>query len=289
MDVLKRFDIAQLADRLPTELSGGQQQRVALCRAVINDPPLMFADEPVGNLDSKASEKVMELLLELNERDKKTVILVTHDPRYLRYAHRVFYLKDGELVREVVNKERSQHREEKVQPFATHALTEFAQYYPNLDEDDLKAKSMAHSLIPVEDEAVQSRLEHFVRQYFAGQLNKQQFIFSMNKSFEAGGVGYYEPTAIHLADDLEGFLRESAVLHDQFRSFPDHYETLRRGIEHLRNVLLAGYDGRFLSDEQLKRLEVAIKARLEGSIDHHGFREELKKRLREGGVGLHHV
>src|SRR3989338_6774287 len=88
--VLERFEIANLANRLPTELSGGQQQRVAICLAVINDPPILFADEPVGNLDSRSAEKVMDLLYELNTRDKKTVILVTHDSRYLHYAHRVF-------------------------------------------------------------------------------------------------------------------------------------------------------------------------------------------------------
>jgi putative ABC transport system ATP-binding protein len=97
--LLQKFGVSEQARKLPNELSGGQQQRVAICRSVMNDPDILFADEPVGNLDSKSTEEVMKLLRELNERDKKTVILVTHDPSHLHHAHRVFYMRDGQIVR----------------------------------------------------------------------------------------------------------------------------------------------------------------------------------------------
>ena len=101
--LLEHFGVKQQANKLPSELSGGQQQRVAICRALINDPTILLADEPVGNLDSKSAQDVLELLKELNEKQKKTVILVTHNPAHLDYAHRVFYMRDGGIIDIKVN------------------------------------------------------------------------------------------------------------------------------------------------------------------------------------------
>jgi len=285
--VLERFEIANLANRLPTELSGGQQQRVAICRAVINDPPMLFADEPVGNLDSRSAEKVMDLLYELNTRDKKTVILVTHDSRYLHYAHRVFYMKDGELVREVTNPERTQVREEKVQPFVAHALAEFARFYPHLDEGDLKAKFLSHYLMGIKDEEVQERLERFIRKRVSGQINRADFILSLNKPFAEGGVGLYEQTTLRLVDEADKIVDESKFVHEKFEHFPEKYDTLASGLDNVRNSLLSDYEGS-LTPEELDRFDTIIKARLEGSIDHKQFRELLNKSWKEGGLGLHH-
>ncbi|MFH0862052.1 MAG: ABC transporter ATP-binding protein [Candidatus Altiarchaeota archaeon] len=82
----------------PTELSGGEQQRVAIARALSNDPPVILADEPTGNLDSKRGEEIMELLTTLHERDKKTIIMVTHDGKLSKYADRIINIRDGKVV-----------------------------------------------------------------------------------------------------------------------------------------------------------------------------------------------
>ena len=80
----------------PNQLSGGEQQRVAISRALANKPRLLLADEPTGNLDSKTSHEIMELLKSLNEREGKAIILVTHDSTLAtRYAHRTITLRDG--------------------------------------------------------------------------------------------------------------------------------------------------------------------------------------------------
>lgn len=89
-----------LADRMhhkPNELSGGQRQRVAIARALLMDPPILFADEPTGNLDSKSSAEIMEIFKDLS-KEGKTIIMVTHDPDIAANAQRVIHLKDGMVV-----------------------------------------------------------------------------------------------------------------------------------------------------------------------------------------------
>jgi ABC-type lipoprotein export system ATPase subunit len=96
-ELLGRVGLKDRADHYISELSGGEQQRVALARALMNDPPLLLADEPTGNLDSASGEAVMELLTELN-REGRTVVLVTHDERTASYARRELLIRDGLLA-----------------------------------------------------------------------------------------------------------------------------------------------------------------------------------------------
>ncbi len=185
LKLMERFGIAAQGVKLPQELSGGQQQRVALCRSLMNDPEILFADEPVGNLDSKSSEEVMKLLRELNDRDKKTIILVTHDPSHLHNTHRVFYVRDGQIVRVQENTE----AQRKESPVITEAKAETAeaqaqaqtqalgQWAKTLTADDLRRAAevgkdavqaeindLLHALTPEQ----RTKVEEYIRDLLAG-------------------------------------------------------------------------------------------------------------------------
>ena len=97
LDLLKKLGIEHLTTRYPNQLSGGEQQRVAIARALILNPKYLFADEPTGNLDTINAQIVMDILKEVNERDKTTVCLVTHDPDFASMAKREIYLIDGKI------------------------------------------------------------------------------------------------------------------------------------------------------------------------------------------------
>ncbi|MGH9682499.1 MAG: ABC transporter ATP-binding protein [Candidatus Acidiferrales bacterium] len=100
-EVLERVGMAHRMKHYPSQLSGGQQQRVAVARALVGQPSILLADEPTGNLDSKNSEAVIELLQQLH-REGATICMVTHDPRYASIADRTIHLFDGRIVEETV-------------------------------------------------------------------------------------------------------------------------------------------------------------------------------------------
>jgi len=88
----------------PTQLSGGQQQRVAIARGIVNRAPILMADEPTGNLDSKTSDEIMKLFKKINEEDGTTILLVTHEPEVAVYARRIVHFKDGMITSDEINR-----------------------------------------------------------------------------------------------------------------------------------------------------------------------------------------
>lgn len=93
-DILKKY---------PYEVSGGEKQRVAIARSLVNNPKVILADEPTGNLDTVSAKRIMEYFTEINCRQKKAVVVVTHDPVVASYAKKIFFIKDGKIIKEVEN------------------------------------------------------------------------------------------------------------------------------------------------------------------------------------------
>ena len=99
----EQFQIEHLLKKNPYELSGGEKQRVAICRALINNPDLILADEPTGNLDSKSGKIVIDALNKISSEYKKTIVMVTHDPQMASYCSRLILLKDGVILEDLKN------------------------------------------------------------------------------------------------------------------------------------------------------------------------------------------
>ena len=104
---VKLLELVGLQDRmnhLPSEMSGGEQQRVTIARALANEPEILLMDEPTGDLDTKNTIEIMDLVLDLNKNLNTTIVMVTHNPDIECYADRIIYLKDGSIIKQVYNK-----------------------------------------------------------------------------------------------------------------------------------------------------------------------------------------
>lgn len=103
-EALKIVGLENRETHYSNQMSGGQQQRVAIARALVNDAPIILADEPTGNLDTKTSVEIMDFFVKLNEKEKKTIVLVTHEPEISQYAKRIVKFKDGKIISDEAKK-----------------------------------------------------------------------------------------------------------------------------------------------------------------------------------------
>lgn len=103
-EIMKRFDISDIGVKYPYNVSGGQQQRTAISRALMNEPSIIYADEPTGNLDSKSAKAIMDCFTKMNDELNSTVLMVTHDSFAASYASRILFIKDGNIHMEIVKK-----------------------------------------------------------------------------------------------------------------------------------------------------------------------------------------
>lgn len=101
--MLEKIEIGRLKDNKPSQMSGGQQQRVAIARALVGNPEIILADEPTGALDSSTSQEVLNIFLNLNKKDRKTVIIVTHDPHVAEQCERIITVCDGKIEKDEMN------------------------------------------------------------------------------------------------------------------------------------------------------------------------------------------
>jgi len=282
--LLARFGIENQAQKHPNVLSGGQRQRAAISRALINDPMMIFADEPVGNLDTDSAWIVMEHLKKINEEDKKTILLVTHDPRYAHYAHRVYHMSDGKIVREIKNPSRRQIKPMGDKGEIFTELDQLAKLYPYAKPEDLKTRALANYLTQDFNAIQRQRLEESIRKLMEKKIDAQKFFDILDKPIEEGGVGLYKQTAKALTEKTLRVLEEVEEYKRGLLKVSQPSEKAKV-VARLRRFLLDNFEGE-LSLSQTERLDVAIEKRMVGIFDRKAFRKELDKSFKKGGVGL---
>jgi putative ABC transport system ATP-binding protein len=302
MDLLVRFGVNNQANKLPNELSGGQQQRVAICRAVINNPKILLADEPLGNLDSKSANEVIGLFKDINIKLGKTVILVTHDPTYLDIAHRVFFIKDGKLIDTKVNRDIKDKLINK-DGFATSAHTKELDFLSNhyskvkTTEPDFlirtfQARNMATLALTGfssdDFDLFRGKVENSLK---IGDDFKQVMEF-LDLNNNQGGLGLDRRTAEKITDHLRVLRDELKATDDLPQVDGEHARTeeVKKEEERediiLRKAIFDELDIDLKHYESLAIIDNAILSRIRGEIDRGELYRQLNQPLKKGGAGL---
>lgn len=286
--LLRRFGIAEQMDKFPSQLSGGQKQRVAIARSLVNNPDIILADEPVGNLDSESAQNVLEILKELNEIDRKTVIMVTHNAEHLPYADRIIYMKDGRIEREVVQKDKrkietkkpeAEIAEDNLPPELKMLMGSFrslSSQQMNVLLIPFKAKQLlAHVLSNLTEEQL-SMAESFLKEYLFNNIDREQFASKLDLDPDRGGGGWNKKQARNFTARIEELVEQSRVITGE-------PEKAHAG---LSDYLIKTFHIK-ISGVALDRFRAFLKLRIENRIN----RAELEKRLDApkalGGVGLY--
>ncbi|MFH1745380.1 MAG: ATP-binding cassette domain-containing protein [bacterium] len=305
LSLLDKFGILKQAGKIPTELSGGEQQRIGIARAIINNPQIVLADEPVGNLDSVSAENVLNILSELNKQEKKTIILVTHNPENLYIGDRVIYMKDGIVTREVVNQSKHEGgipgKKSVSSKLPVEELQDLVRVYHGLSPEQInilimpyKAKIFTHHFITTKSMEETKVFEEAIQRNLLGTISNEEFLDILRRSSKEGGIGFDTRTAERIARRISRVLRISYFVYQAKHQKKDEKgryleitgeERARRVAKYLLNSCYAEYVEN-LSASQLDRMQNAVEERLSSAIQKHEFYDFLDKPFADGGVGL---
>jgi putative ABC transport system ATP-binding protein len=285
--LLDRFGVGQVSHKIPSMLSGGQQQRVSVARSMVNDPQILLADEPTGNLDSISTQQVMDKIDEINTFDQRTIIMVSHNAAHLSYAHRVYYLKDGFIVREVVNPQRKQIKPVKEGETIVTELEQLARLFPYDSVDTLRVKSLTNFLTQEYSFDQLVRIEKAIQLLIKGKIHKKLFIDALVKRYDEGGVGVDRKTAQHMADVSVSMVKQSVDV-KRFRSDNDSdaaFFSQHKFAERVRAYLLEHHRVS-LTKAMQANMTTMIADRLSGIHGEKEFHESLMRSVKEGGLHL---
>ena len=285
--VLKRFGMEEHGDKYPDNLSGGQSQRVSVARAMVNNPNILLADEPTGNLDSTSTKQVMDSMAEINSVDKKTVIMITHNAAQLSYCHRVFYLRDGKLERVVPNPEKKQIAKIDKHKILITEFDQLSKLFPYEDPITLKVKSLVNYLTQDINYYQLQRLEDIIKLVVERKISQKEFKSLVMKNYNQGGIDLTESLAAHMSEKIYKIIRQS----EDIRRFRRRF--LNSNFFSRENVLVRNL-AKFVMDEykkelslvQRRRLKDLVYKRITGLISRRDFKDALRVELPDGGVGL---
>lgn len=285
--LLDRFGVGHVSHKIPAMLSGGQQQRVSVARSMVNDPKILLADEPTGNLDSVSTQQVMDKIDEINTFDRRTIIMVSHNAAHLSYAHRVYYLKDGRVVREVVNPQRKQIKPVREGETIVTELEQLARLYPYDSVETLRVKSMVNFLTQDYTFSQLGRLEHAIALFIQGKIDRDAFIKGLILQTERGGVEISESEARKMANTITKMMKEADDVrrYRARRNNDDVFFSQHKLAERLRDHLSGKYRIK-LSKEQNENMTELIADRVTGVINEDNLNERLMKGIRSGGLAL---
>lgn len=281
--ILARLNMDEFADRYPSALSGGQQQRVGIARALANNPPIVIADEPLGNLDSENAEHVLHFLKELQEKDGRTIIMVTHEAWSVRDADKIIYLKDGALVK---FSESPKKAKDSIPPTFPLSVDLYRQLYPDLSSTELMVKALSNLLLRGFSVDEIKRFEFFLGERLSGKMDAATFKENLDRPYKDQGVGLWKQRAEKLAALTEELIVEKDTLSELYAALAKNPGTpLLEAVHALRDWLLREHKGTLKEDQQM-RLDDAVMGRLRGNTTAEDFRQSLNRRYSDGGVGL---
>jgi putative ABC transport system ATP-binding protein len=276
-ELMNRFGIGDLAKRRPAQLSGGQQQRVAIARALVNDPMILLADEPVGNLDSKNSEIVLKLIDDIHRTEKKTIIHVSHNPKDLEFSDRIFYMKDGMIEKVVENKRRVNQ-----QPVTGESeANSIAKAYPYLDNSEIEAKLILNQIISKYSIETQQEMEKVISQFLSGKITKQQLVKTFDNPVEKDGFDLYKQTAKKMGDMVDELAKNVKIIEKETKQ----ENVIEKRIKKIQSYLVEKYELK-ISYDQTKRLEELLMERFEFKLSEIRFEQKIGKSFADGGLGL---
>lgn len=281
-EILDYMGIKHLAKRLPYELSGGQQQRVGIARSLANDPPLILADEPTGNLDSANATKTMELLRDLSKNKGKTIILVTHEAWCLKYVDKIFYVKDGMIT-----------KSEAVAPQDTSSVSEgkiiegrMQGAHINKNNFELASEYISTFFFRGYSNEEIKRAKEIILKRVSGIMSKEDFFIELDKPFKDGGLGLWKQKAKNIVSAVEEIINESldiSTIHNSLQKYPGM--PLKDEFSDVRKYLLEIYKGR-TSEYILDSFDECLYERVRNIITKDNFVKVLSLPKSVGGLGF---
>lgn len=296
-ELMQHFGVKEQMHKLPNELSGGQQQRVCICRALINDPDILFADEPVGNLDSKSAEDVLVLLKALNTEQKKTIILVTHNPAHVNLAHRVFYIKDGSIIETKVNEKISneipKEKEIETRPTISKDLELLARSFSNITGTagnlliPFKAKEIVSEVLTGFTAEDISRIERKVEGLLIAGMQDGSLFKFLDDEVEKGGLGMDKRVARNLAEQIKAIIVEIKSLQEQEKQILENTGfDIKKEAKEIRENTFKTLAIKISDEATLNIVDKLIILRLENKIDENILFKKLDLPTNKNGAGL---
>jgi len=287
MQLLDRFGIKPQAHKLPSELSGGQQQRIGIARAIINDQPIVLADEPVGNLDSKSANNVLQIMSELNRDENKTIIMVSHNPENIIWGDHIIYMKDGRIVKEDIKNalgETMQIKKDEEDEFTK--LEGMLRNFQGLSKDQikilitpLKSEILTRAVVIDMDERQTEILEETIRRRILNTITPEEFFDRLDRPDTEGGVDMDVRTAHKLAKKVEDVI---ALAHIVNNGRDDDFDYKANAV--LKYLLTQ--ENIKVMPNQVEKLKELITHRVMMRIDRSVFRELLDRPLKKEGAGF---